>query len=84
MRDRKDAGSRSGGKRRHLSAIFPRSEAQRQAAARSREREAARRKGRIFKEILPEYAFRPAEAHPRKVALRGKAAPSAACPAGRR
>lgn len=59
-------------KRQYLSAIFPRTEAQATAAARSKEREAARRKGRIFTEILPGYRFYPAEAHHQKFALRGK------------
>ncbi len=59
-------------KRQYLSAIFPRTEAQAKAAARSKEREAAGRKGRIFTEILAGYRFHPAEAHHQKFALRGK------------
>ncbi len=61
-------------KRQYLSAIFPRTEGQAKAAARSKEREAAGRKGRIFTEILPGYSFHPAEAHHQKFALRGKVA----------
>jgi peptide-methionine (S)-S-oxide reductase len=60
-------------KRQYLFAIFPHGEAQRNAALRSREREAARRKGRIFTEILPESRFYPAEPYHQKFALRGKA-----------
>ncbi len=59
-------------KRQYLSAILPRGEKQRTAAVRSKEREAARRKGRIFTEILPEYRFYPAEAYHQKFSLRGK------------
>jgi len=61
-------------KRQYLSAIFPNGEEQRMAAVRSKEREAGRRKRRIFTEILPESRFHPAEAHHQKFALRGKTA----------
>jgi len=61
-------------KRQYLSAIFPHGEAQTRTAIRSREREAARRKARIFTEILPDSRFYPAERYHQKFALRGKPA----------
>ena len=61
-------------KRQYISAIFPHGEAQQAAAIRSRDREAARRGGRIFTEILPDSRFHPAEAYHQKFALRGKPA----------
>jgi len=61
-------------KRQYLSAIFPHGEEQGKAAIRSKEREAARRKGRIFTEILPDSRFSPAEAYHQKFSLRGKSA----------
>ncbi len=61
-------------KRQYLSAIFPHGEAQRKAAVRSREREAVRRKSRIFTEILPDSRFYSAEAYHQKFALRGRRA----------
>ena len=61
-------------KRQYISAILPRGEAQREAALRSREREAARRNVRIFTEILPDARFYPAEAYHQKFSLRGRPA----------
>jgi peptide-methionine (S)-S-oxide reductase len=59
-------------KRQYLSAIFPHGGEQEKAAIRSKEREAARRKGRIFTQILPGSGFYPAEGYHQKFSLRGK------------
>ena len=55
-----------------MSAIFTRSDEQKNLAIRSRSREAARRGGRIHTEILPASRFHLAEAYHQKFALRGR------------
>jgi len=55
-----------------MSAIFTRSDEQKNLAIRTRSREAARRNGRIHTEILPATRFYPAEAYHQKYALRGR------------
>ncbi len=59
-------------KRQYLSALFPYGDAQLAAAIRSKEEEAARRRSRIFTEILPDSPFYAAEAYHQKFSLRGK------------
>ena len=55
-----------------MSAIFPHDEEQKNLAIRTRSREAARRNGRIYTEILPASRFYLAEAYHQKYALRGR------------
>jgi len=55
-----------------MSAIFTRTEEQKNLAIGTRSREAARRGGRIHTEILPVTKFHLAEAYHQKFALRGK------------
>jgi peptide-methionine (S)-S-oxide reductase len=55
-----------------MSAIFTRDEDQKNLAIRMRNREAARRGGRIHTEILPASRFHLAEAYHQKFALRGR------------
>lgn len=59
-------------KRQYMSAIFTRSDEQKNLATRARSREAARRKGRIYTEILPASRFHLAEEYHQKYMLRGK------------
>ena len=56
-----------------MSAIFPRNDEQKTLAVGSRSREAARRSGRIYTEILPASRFYLAEEYHQKYALRGRA-----------
>jgi peptide-methionine (S)-S-oxide reductase len=58
-------------KRQYMSAIIPRNDDQRTVAIWSRKREAARRNGRIYTEILPSAGFHPAEEYHQKYMLRG-------------
>ena len=55
-----------------MSAIFTRTEDQKNLAIGTRSREAARRGGRIHTEILPATRFHLAEAYHQKFALRGR------------
>ena len=55
-----------------MSAIFPHNDEQRNLAIGTRSREAARRGGRIYTEILPASRFHLAEAYHQKFALRGR------------
>jgi peptide-methionine (S)-S-oxide reductase len=55
-----------------MSAIFPRNDEQKNLAVRARSREAARRHGRIYTEILPASKFYLAEEYHQKYALRGR------------
>jgi len=55
-----------------MSAIFTRTEDQKNLAIGTRNREAARRGGRIHTEILPATRFHLAEAYHQKFALRGR------------
>ena len=59
-------------KRQYMSAIFTHNDEQKNLAIRTRTREAARRNGRIYTEILPATRFYPAEAYHQKFALRGR------------
>ena len=59
-------------RRQYMSAIFPRNDEQKNLAIRTRSREAARRNGRIYTEILPASRFHLAEAYHQKFALRGR------------
>jgi peptide-methionine (S)-S-oxide reductase len=59
-------------RRQYVSAIFPRNDEQRDLANRSRNREAVRRHGKIYTEILPGSRFHLAEAYHQKYALRGR------------
>jgi len=55
-----------------MSAIFTRTEEQKNLAVGTRSREAARRSGRVVTEILPASRFHLAEAYHQKFALRGR------------
>jgi len=55
-----------------MSVIFTHNDEQKNLAIRTRNREAARRNGRIYTEILPASRFYPAEAYHQKFALRGR------------
>jgi hypothetical protein len=55
-----------------MSAIFTRSDEQKKLAIGTRDREAARRSGKIHTEILPASRFYLAEAYHQKYALRGR------------
>jgi len=55
-----------------MSAIFTHSDEQKNLAIRTRSREASRRNGRIYTEILPASRFYPGEAYHQKFALRGR------------
>ena len=55
-----------------MSAIFPRNDEQKNLAIGTRSREAARRSGRVYTEILPASRFHLAEAYHQKFALRGR------------
>jgi len=55
-----------------MSAIFTRNDEQRNLAIRTKNREAARRGGRIHTEVLPATRFHLAEAYHQKFALRGR------------
>ena len=55
-----------------MSAIFTRNDEQKNLAIRTRNRESARRGGRISTEILPAARFHLAEAYHQKFALRGR------------
>ena len=55
-----------------MSAIFTRNDEQRKLAIGTRNRESARRGGRIYTEILPAAKFHLAEAYHQKFALRGR------------
>ena len=59
-------------RRQYMSAIFPHNDEQRKLAIRTRSREAARRGGRIYTEILPASRFHLAEAYHQKYMLRGR------------
>jgi hypothetical protein len=59
-------------RRQYLSAIFTRNDEQKHLAIRTRSREAARRSGRVYTEILPATKFHLAEAYHQKFALRGR------------
>ena len=59
-------------KRQYMSAIFPHNDEQKKLAIRTRNREAARRNGRIYTEILPASRFHLAEAYHQKYMLRGR------------
>lgn len=59
-------------RRQYMSAIFTRSDEQKNLAIRTKSREAARRNGRIYTEILPASRFHLAEAYHQKFALRGR------------
>ncbi len=59
-------------RRQYLSAIFFHNEEQKKRAIGTRRREAARRSGRIYTEILPASGFHLAEAYHQKFALRGR------------
>jgi len=59
-------------KRQYMSVIFTHNDEQKNLAIRTRNREAARRNGRIYTEILPASRFYPAEAYHQKFALRGR------------
>jgi len=59
-------------KRQYMSVIFTHNDEQKTVAIRTRNREAARRDGRIYTEILPSSGFYPAEAYHQKFALRGR------------
>jgi len=59
-------------RRQYMSAIFPRNDEQKNLANRTRSREAARRHGRIYTEILPASRFYLAEAYHQKYMLRGR------------
>ena len=55
-----------------MSAIFTRNDEQNYLAFKTRDREAARRNGKIYTEILPASRFYLAEAYHQKYALRGR------------
>ena len=59
-------------KRQYMSAIFTRSDEQKKLAIGTRSREAARRNGRIYTEIVPASRFTLAEAYHQKFMLRGR------------
>jgi peptide-methionine (S)-S-oxide reductase len=59
-------------KRQYTSAIFTRTDEQKNLAIRSRSREAARRNGRVYTEIVPATRFYLAEEYHQKYMLRGK------------
>ena len=59
-------------RRQYMSAIFSHDDEQKRMAIGTRDREAARRNGRIHTEILPASVFYPAEAYHQKYALRGR------------
>jgi hypothetical protein len=59
-------------RRQYMSAIFTHNDEQKKLAIGTRSREAARRNGRIYTEILPASRFHLAEAYHQKFALRGK------------
>jgi hypothetical protein len=58
--------------RQYMSAIFTHGDEQKTLAIRTRDREAARRSGKIHTEIVPASRFYLAEAHHQKYALRGR------------
>jgi peptide-methionine (S)-S-oxide reductase len=59
-------------KRQYMSAIFTRSDEQKKRAIETRSREAVRRNGTIYTEILPASRFYLAEAYHQKYMLRGR------------
>jgi len=59
-------------RRQYMSAIFTHNDEQKNVAIRTRSREAARRNGRMYTEILPATTFSLAEAYHQKYALRGR------------
>jgi methionine-S-sulfoxide reductase len=59
-------------KRQYISAIFTHGDEQKNLANKTRDREAARRGGKIHTEILPASTFHLAEAYHQKYALRGR------------
>jgi hypothetical protein len=59
-------------KRQYMSAIFPHNDEQKNLAIGTRSREAARRNGKIYTEILPASRFYLAEAYHQKYMLRGR------------
>jgi hypothetical protein len=59
-------------RRQYLSAIFTHGEEQKNLAIQTRDREAARRNGKIHTEIVPASTFYLAEAYHQKYALRGR------------
>jgi peptide-methionine (S)-S-oxide reductase len=59
-------------RRQYMSAIFTRSDEQKKLAIGARSREAVRRNGRIYTEILPASRFHLAEAYHQKYMLRGR------------
>lgn len=59
-------------RRQYMSAIFTHGDEQKNLAIKTRDREAARRNGRIYTEILPASRFYLAEAYHQKYALRGR------------
>jgi peptide-methionine (S)-S-oxide reductase len=59
-------------KRQYMSAIFTRSDEQKKLAIGTRSREAARRNGRIYTEIVPASRFTLAEEYHQKFMLRGR------------
>jgi hypothetical protein len=59
-------------RRQYMSAIFTHGDEQKKLAIRTRDREAARRSGKIHTEIVPAFMFHLAEAYHQKFALRGR------------
>ena len=59
-------------RRQYMSAIYTRNDEQKYLAFKTRDREAARRNGKIYTEILPASRFYLAEAYHQKYALRGR------------
>jgi peptide-methionine (S)-S-oxide reductase len=59
-------------RRQYMSAIFTHGDEQKKLAIKTRDREAARRSGKIHTEILPASRFYLAEAYQQKYALRGR------------
>jgi len=59
-------------RRQYMSVIFTRTGEQKNLAIGTRSREAARRRRRVYTEILPASRFHPAEAYHQKFALRGR------------
>ena len=59
-------------RRQYMSAIFTHGDEQKTLALKAKEREAARRSGKIHTEILPASMFYMAEAYHQKFALRGR------------